>query len=255
MTLVIDAQGVLQPRSVTPAGGRLDTLAAWLDALAGLAPERLSDWPPSIGHLNTVRLMALHLLAQGAVLPQLFAPDARTLGLRWGAAELDTTVRAMVQRLADTLPPDLVLQQRGRKLEPLSAPTQARGPLSGFIDTLLRRWAATSTIADKATRSREDTKVMALFFGLGQACLDGPGEGAIGGSIQTWLSRLHLGAQAYRPVLRIDEADGEEGFSLSLAVVDERSSARPADALGHGVVQGQLGAAPPGRAEVRGPAG
>ena len=227
VTLVIDAQGFLQPRSVTPAGGRLDTLAAWLDALAGLAPERLSDLPPSIGHLNTVRLMALHLLAQGAVLPQLFAPDARTLGLRWGAAELDTTVRAMVQRLADTLPPDLVLQQRGRKLEPLSAPTQARVLLSGFIDTLLRRWAATSTIADKATRSREDTKVMALFFGLGQARLDGPGEGAIGGSIQTWLSRLHLGAQAYRPVLRIDEADGEEGFSLSLAVVDERSRLDP----------------------------
>jgi hypothetical protein len=81
--------------------------------------------------------MALHLLAQGAVLPQLFAPDARTLGLRWGAAELDTTVRAMVQRLADTLPP--VVLQRGPQ-----ARAVVRAPRHGYccraIDTLLRRW-------------------------------------------------------------------------------------------------------------------
>lgn len=63
----------------------------------------------------------------------------------------------------------------------------------------------------------------ALFFGTGHARLDGPGEGAIAGSIQTWLARLHLAAQAHRPVLQIDEADAGDGFALSLAVVDERS--------------------------------
>ncbi|MDP1650118.1 MAG: DEAD/DEAH box helicase [Rubrivivax sp.] len=167
--------------------------------------------------------MALHLLAQGAVVPRVYAQAAKTLGLRWCAAELDTTVRSMVEQLAATLPPDLVLHRQGRKQSPLPPGTQARVLLSALIDALLRRFAESSNEADKAQRSREDGKVRTLFFGAGQARLDGPGEGAIAGSIQNWLSRLHLGEQAHRPVLQIDEADDGNGFALSLAVVDERS--------------------------------
>ncbi len=223
LQFVIDDHGTLSPSGVTLADRKIDTLWQALELVTALPPTRLADLPPAFGHLNTLRLMALHLLAQGAVVPRVVAPADKTLGLHWCAAELDTTVRGMVEQLAATLPPGLVLHRQGRKQSPLPAGTQARVLLSALIDALLRRFAESSNESDKAQRSREDGKVRALFFGAGQARLDGPGEGAIAGSIQSWLSRLHLGAQAHRPVLQIDEAKDEQGFALSLAVIDERS--------------------------------
>ncbi len=48
------------------------------------------------------RLMALQLLAQGTVVPQVFVIDASTVERRWCAAELDATVHGM---LAEWLQP------------------------------------------------------------------------------------------------------------------------------------------------------
>jgi hypothetical protein len=152
-----------------------------------------------------------------------YAPGTGTLGLRWCAAELDGTVRAMVETWAGTLPSGWVLHRHGRQRLPLAAGAQGRLLLSAVIDLLLRRFADASGEAETTPRGRDDAKVRALFFGAGQARLDGPGEGAVAGSIQTWLSRLHLGTQTHRPVLQLDEADDGQGFELSLAVADEHS--------------------------------
>lgn len=95
-----------------------------------------------------------------------------------------------------------------------------------MIDTLLRRIAADEGVAATARRDAGADKLLALFFGAGQASFGGPGEGAIAGSVHQWLARLHLGTQALRVLLQIDAAEGEAGaagFALSVAVVDEAS--------------------------------
>ncbi|HEY2925997.1 DEAD/DEAH box helicase, partial [Piscinibacter sp.] len=63
-----------------------------------------------------------------------------------------------------------------------------------------------------------------LFFSSGRARFDGPGEGAVGGSIHAWLARLHLARQAHTPVLRVDEDDAGAGFALSLAVAEDAAT-------------------------------
>jgi len=256
--LVIDPRGTVEVRGVTLGGGKVGTLAALLDALAAMPPARLADLPPGCAPLDTVRLLALHLLAQGAVVPRVYLAQGTTLGLAWCAAELDATVRGMVEQLAVTMPAGLLVAASAADVEPTAPPArgrhrkaaapagasapgevpaalttlpplvQARALLAAAVDALLRRVAAAQGVAEPSPRGGTDDKVRALFFGAGRAQFDAPGEGAVAGSIQQWLARLQLAAQACRPLLCIAEAndkraDDSAGFELSLAVVDASS--------------------------------
>jgi uncharacterized Zn finger protein len=216
--LIADDQGRLAVNGAHCAGRALQTWGDLLQAVARVAPARLVDLPEELAAVHTLRLMALHLLAQGAVVPQVFALDASTLGLRWCPAELDATVRDMLDRVAGALPPRLVLRRHGRKTEPLDIAVQARLLLSGLIDHYIH--AANAAAAEKPPGD----KVLALFFSTGRARFDGPGEGAVGGGIQAWLARLHLARRAHTPVLRIDEDDAGAGFALSLAMAEDAAT-------------------------------
>jgi uncharacterized Zn finger protein/superfamily II DNA or RNA helicase len=221
LELTADARGRLSAAGVQCGGRVLSTWPALLQALAAVPPERRDDLPAELAALHTLRLLALHLLAQGAIVPQVFAIDAQTLGLRWCAAELDATVHAMLGRAAAALPAGLVRHRPGRKTQTLGARVQARLLVSAVLDDFVH--AAHAAAAEKPVGD----KVIALFFGHGSARFDGPGEAATGGSIQAWLARLHWTRQAHVPVLRIDDDETGADFALSLAVADDAASSRP----------------------------
>ena len=219
LQLTIDDKGALVVTGVDVAGQSLDSLPAVMHAVAGVAPARLADLPAEVAALHSLRLLALHLLAQGAVVPQVFAIDARTVGLRWCAAELDATVRTMLEQAATALPPGFVLRRHGRKKEALPSAAQARVLLSALLSHFVE------TASGAAVEKPPGDKVLALFFGSGRATFDGPGEGAVAGSIHAWLSRLHLARHAHTPVLQLEEDEAGAGavanFALSLAVADD----------------------------------
>ncbi|WP_051242977.1 SNF2-related protein, partial [Azohydromonas australica] len=220
LRLRTDPQAALEVAGATLGDQTLDTLPGLLAALAGVPPQELLDLGADFAAMHTLHLLALHLIARGAVVPQVFTVDSRTLGLRWCAAELDATVRGLVAQAAAGLPPGLVQRRISRTWVPLAARAQARVLLCALIDLYLRLLAADTAPAAKAG----DGKAWGLFFGPGQVRVDGPGEGALAGSIHAWLARLHLARQRYVPVLRLDEAVRTEGFRLALAVADEHST-------------------------------
>ncbi|MBI2307602.1 MAG: helicase SNF2 [Rhodocyclales bacterium] len=189
----------------------IDTLPALLDALDGLDAARLPDLQPELAALHPVRLLALHLLARGAVVPQVFALGKDGVGLRWLPATLDPVVRDLLQRLRDGLPAGLVVTAKGRRHVPLAPATQAGVLCSLCLDHYLRRWSAA------ASEKPLGDKTVALFFGNGRANYDGPGEGAVAAGIQAWLARFHLAQRAHAPLLCLDEAKAGD-FALSLAL-------------------------------------
>jgi uncharacterized Zn finger protein/superfamily II DNA or RNA helicase len=219
LELTADGEGRLGVAGVQCGGDVLSTWPALLRALAAVPPARRDDLPAELAALHTLRLLALHLLAQGAVVPQLFAVDADTLGVRWCAAELDGTVHAMLGRAAAALPSGLVRYRPARRVQTLGARVQARLLVSALLDDSVR--AAQAAAGEKPAGD----KVLALFFGGGRACFDGPGEAAIGGSIQAWLARLHWTRQPHAAVLRIDDDERGDGtFALSLAVAEDAAA-------------------------------
>lgn len=188
-------------------------------ALDALEPARLPDVQPELAALYHVRLMALHLLAAGAVTPQIFSLGERQAGLRWLPATFDGRVRERMQRLAAGLPAGMVGYRKGRRAVGLSAETQASALCSLFLDHLIRQWS------EAGKEKPPGDKTLALFFTSGRVRYDGPGEGSVAAGVQAWLARFHLAHREHAPVLCLDEARGGD-FSLALAV--ENSAARTA---------------------------
>ena len=253
LRLMVDDSGVVTVAGIE-AGASPATISALpelLHRLDTVAPSQLDDLPAGLAALWQLRLLAWHLLAKGAVVPELMLLAPHAVALRWLPAELDVTVRALVQVAATGLPSGLVRRKQGHKTTALAAATQVRLLLSLLLDdgvfagaepgrkvrnglvpgedpNAISRVRAESTgvaAKDKANAKANakalDGKIPQLFFGTGRGRFDGPGETAWPGSIQTWLSRLHLARQPTAPVLQIDEAAGGDGFALSVAVADE----------------------------------
>ena len=228
-TLTLDAAGAATLSGMLSGGDAEAGFASLADRLGRVAVHRLPDLQPQLAALHAIRLLALHLLAKGAVVPQIHARDGRSVGLRWLPATLDVAVRDLLQRMADALPAGMFLLQpaagqRKRSVtakanveatakaatKGISTTAQASVLCSLFLDHYIHAWSAAER--DKPAAD----KTLALFFVTGAARFDGPGEGAIPGSIQTWLSRLHLARHDYAPLLCLDESVAG-GFALTLA--------------------------------------
>ena len=235
LRLTVDDSGVVVVAGIevggagTAAPTTLTALPQLLDLLAAVGPSQLADLPAGLAALWQLRLLAWHLLAKGAVVPELMQPAPHTVALRWLPAELDSTVRDAVQRAATGLPAGLVQRKQGRKTSPLAAATQARLLLSLLLDHGVFAGAESSGAAAQAKAQAKalDGKIAQLFFATGRGSFDGPGETAWPGSIQSWLSRLHLARQPTAPVLQIEEAAVGDGFALSVAVADEAQALHP----------------------------
>ena len=232
LQITVDDKGVVEVLGVESGNQPITSWPVLLDALAALAalpPARLADLPVGLAALCQLRLLALHLLTHGAVLPQLLAVDKHSVGLRWLPAELDPQVRDLLLRAATTLPEGLVWRRLGRKRLPLSAPLQLRLLLSLLLDGFIHSAAAVApTRAAGVVQTRLlEGKLPQLFFVSGRARFDGPGEAAWPGSIQSWLARLHLARLPHAPVLELGESARSGKFSLSIAVADEQRSLAP----------------------------
>ena len=230
-TLTLDAAGAATLCGMLSGSAPEAGFASLADRLGRVAAHRLPDLQPQLAALHAVRLLALHLLAKGAVVPQIHAGDGRGVGLRWLPATLDGAVRDLLQRVADALPAGMVVLQPGaaqRKrsvkakamaeasaraaTQRMGATAQASVLCSLFLAHYIHAWSVAER--DKPAAA----KTLALFFVSGTARFDGPGEGAIPGSIQTWLSRLHLARHDYAPLLCLNESESAlGGFTLTLA--------------------------------------
>lgn len=214
----VDDGGELTITGLVLGDTALDSLGEAVTAIGSVPAAHLPDLSPGCHARHTLNLLALHLIAQGAVQPRQFAAGAKSVGLLWCAAELDAAVRALVDEAAPGLPDGFIRKAAARRPTPLDRAAQARVLIAGLIDLHLRE------LAEPRPMTGSDAKVQTLFFGEGHATFDGPGEASITGSLQAWLARLQLAHQAWLPVLRIEEAaDGGPGFELSLAVANERA--------------------------------
>jgi len=187
------------------------------EALALIEPALLADYQPEVAAFYHVRLMALHLIARGAVVPQIYTLPAGAVGLCWLPAILDSEVHSLLQHLANALPDGLVSSGKAKKRRVLTRRAQAEYLCALFLNHYLHHGA------DIDREKLYGDKTLALFFGDRPVRYDAPGEGSTPGSIHQWLSRFHLTARDFVPLLCLEEGRADQ-FSLELAV-ESRSSA------------------------------
>lgn len=180
---------------------------AFLLALSLLPEDYLSDYHPSVAAMHQTLLCALHLLAMGAVIPQIVKLHSGSYTVRWLPATIDLEVARVMKSMEEILPPMLMMARLPQRKLAVALKNQAECIVSYILGRLISVFSASSM----GDRFRE------LFF-KGKRCLfDQVGETTIPGSVRSWLDRFFLSQHKFRPSLLIQEA--EKGvFALDVAI-------------------------------------
>jgi len=176
-----------------------------------LNPDHLTDYQPSVAALHKTLFTAIHLLANGAIVPQIVQLENKKFYIRWLPALIDNHIRTLFNKLKTVLPPNLVFsQQTLRNKETLSEVNdQALTALSLFLTMLISRFPANAPYDEIST----------LFFRNRPYAFTGVGENALSGGIKVWLDRFFLTSENYKPVITVTEQP-ENSFEISIGIED-----------------------------------
>lgn len=181
-------------------------------ALLRINPDFLPDYHPSVVALYQGLFCALHLLAKGAVAPQLLCLPDKDYIIRWIPTYIDRQVHDLMETLEEIVPDAMIKTLPVRKLvKPVYR--QGEWMVSFFLEKLMDRLS---------TQSDRNPLVSFFFKGLRRPFC-GVGEKEIPGGIKSWIASYTLTESDYRPVFSVEE-NPDGGFDLHIGVEDKRNT-------------------------------
>jgi uncharacterized Zn finger protein len=162
--------------------------------LSQIPNNKLLDYQPSTAALHTLFHFAMHLTANGAIVPQIIIKPNKQYAIRWLPAMISKEVRVLAEKMATILPPDIFWWQTP-KSEKLIEKEISNNLLSVFITELVNLFSSETQL----------DLFQNLFFKTEEYDFKAPGEGASAGGIQTWLQKYYLSQGKIRPQLVISE--------------------------------------------------
>jgi uncharacterized Zn finger protein len=180
----------------------------FLQQIAQISGSKTLDYQPSTASLHTVLQFAVHLLANGAVTPQIIQLQNKEFAIRWLPALLSKEVRVLVERLQEILPPD-VFQWEEKKIQKTINKNQAFNLLSLFLTEIIAALEAIPT----------DDLFVDLFFKKANYGFKKPGEEALSGGVMAWLQKYYLTQGNFKPQIVVQELPNEN-FKLVINIHD-----------------------------------
>lgn len=178
-----------------------------LMALSTLTPEAISNVQPSVAALHNALFFAFHLLANGAVIPQIVQLPGKDFKIRWLPAQMDVQVQTLLKQFDESLPPELLMAKpKGRKLD-VALQNQAEWLVSLFLNFIIR----------SLSYQVKDNDLLSFFFLHEARAFDGVGEKSTSGAIKVWLDRYYLTERLFCPVLLVQEQP-KSGFALTISI-------------------------------------
>ncbi len=176
-----------------------------------LNPDHLSDYQPSVVSLHKFLFAALHLMSNGAVVPQLVQLENKKFYIRWLPALIDSRVKGLFYKLKTILPNDILLSQQilRNKETTLLVNDPAINILSLFLTLLISRVSGSVPIDE----------FMVLFFKNHPYSFTGVGENSLSGGIKVWLDRFFLTSENFKPVVTVTEQP-DNIFEVSISIED-----------------------------------
>jgi SNF2 family DNA or RNA helicase/uncharacterized Zn finger protein len=203
--------------NITGGNHEIKTLDHLIAALFALNPDHLPDLQPSVAAFHKILMAALHLSANGMIIPQIVQSDYGEVVIRWLPALLDSRVKVLVERLSGILPGDLLLVQMmfRRRRQALPIENRTVELLSFFIGRIVVQFSrATANVLDK------------LFFKARPYTFSSVGETGLPGRIKVWLDSYYLTSETCKPVITVSEAPGEQ-FDVQISVEDTANAGQP----------------------------
>ncbi|MEO6830773.1 MAG: SNF2-related protein, partial [Chitinophagaceae bacterium] len=178
-----------------------DTQFSFLDFLHQLAQvpsAQTTNFQPSTASLHTVLHFATHLLANGAIVPQIVQLEKGGFSIRWLPAMLSKAVRELVEKLENILPPAVFIWEEKTKKKPINK-NAGFNLLSLFITEIIQ------LLNDRAKEDLFEN----LFFSNQAYAFNKPGEEALSGGILVWLQKYFLAQGQYKPQIVVEELPNE----------------------------------------------
>ncbi|PKP22387.1 MAG: helicase SNF2 [Bacteroidetes bacterium HGW-Bacteroidetes-21] len=187
------------------------SMLEFLWQLSQVESLRTPDYQPSTASLHTVLHFAIHLLANGAVVPQIVQLQNKEFAIRWLPAMLSKEVRTLVEKLKTILPPKIFLWDSSGKHKEINNPEI--NLLSLFLTEII------NILNDE---SGEDFFIQ-MFFNKTAYPFKKPGEEALSGGIMAWIQKYFLTLGKYKPIIKVDELSNDK-FLLSINILDNSSN-------------------------------
>src|SRR5690554_6362669 len=203
----------------TGSGSTEKELQHLLPELFKLNPDYLPDYQPSVAASHRMLFAAIHLTANGNIVPQIVELENRRSMVRWIPAMMDEQTRVLVGKLAEIVPPGLLqTSYKSRQVEKWRpVENQTEELLSLFISALVTKMSKPS---------KEDLFEDLFFKGKSHDFSD-VGEKGLDGGIKVWLDRYYLTAEEYKPLITVNEInDGmlDDQFEVAVSIQDRSLS-------------------------------
>ena len=170
----------------------------FLKQISQINSSKTNDYQPSTASLHTVLHFSIHLLANGAVVPQVVQLQNKEFTIRWLPAMISKDVRELVEQLKNSLPPAIFLWNEKSKLKEINRDT-AFNLLSLFLTEII-------AVFEEATT---DDLFLNLFFRKSTYSFKNPGENALSGGIQSWTQKYFITQGNFKPQLVVEEIQND----------------------------------------------
>jgi len=183
----------------------------FLQQISQINSSKTSDYQPSTASLHTFLYFAIHLLANGAVVPQIIQLQNKEYSIRWLPAMLSKDVRELVDKLTGILPPHIFLWDEKLKLKDINKDTSFN-LLSLFLTEIIAVF-------------EEDTNhdiFSNLFFNKVSYPFKNPGEEALSGGILAWTQKYFITQGNFKPQIIVEELINDD-FKISINVEENNN--------------------------------
>lgn len=181
----------------------------FLQQIAQIHSSKTLDYQPSTASLHTILHFSVHLLANGAVVPQIVQLQNKEFGIRWLPAMLSGDVRDLVEKLEGILPPSIFLWEEKKGNKAINN-NQAFNLLSLFLTEIIH---ILEGIANQDL-------FLNLFFRNETYGFKKPGEEALSGGISTWIQKYFIAEGNYKPQIVVSELSDD--FLITLNIKQQR---------------------------------
>ncbi len=189
----------------------------FLQQIAQINSSKTLDYQPSTASLHTVLHFSIHLLANGAVVPQIVQLQNKEFAIRWLPAMLSKEVRTLVATLENILTPDVFFWDDKSKLKTINKDS-ALNLVSLFLTEII------SILEEYPT----DDLFANLFFRKENYAFKNPGEAALSGGIMSWTQKYYLTQGNYKPQIVVEELPNDD-FRIAISIQDNKGERLPFD--------------------------
>jgi len=173
-------------------------LIPFISELWHIPVSQIQNYQPSVAALKNSFLLAVNLIANGAVVPQIIQLENSRFAVRWLPAMLSKPVRFLVQQLQQILP-DGILHHSDKTNHVIEKET-ATQLLSVWLNILMQRFSETG----------QPDLFLGLFFDNFKYNFNAPGEQALSGGIHQWLQRYYFTQGDFKPEIVVEELRNEQ---------------------------------------------